>query len=512
MRLILVTVFAVFVYVNYRHLNIGFLSLVEIDEYAFHHSLINMFEGVIELNLKKIFSFYLYSYGFIFFLINLIFTFPFFLFDNTEMTIYFPRIVSALFAVGSLYIIYIFASNRTSKLVSYLIVLFVLTMPGFWRNAFWFHPDWMMTFFILLSLYFYSKDNFNYKKYFWYGTLSFGFAISSKFQAITFYPFLFFYIFYKNFNLKNCYNFKSKIILLIKSIFFTLIIFSITNPYIFHPLGLEAWIVDFTANIKSNNISHGAGVILGWKEKITNAINAYYFTFAIFVILALLITFNSIKYFFHKKKDILNIISLYVFINLIYLIFFVNKDWQHYYLSVLMASSLLFIIQSKKIKYILPLFIILNCALSFEQYKKIFFYNPITEQHLQMSKSLVNIFDGKVDNNTNILIDPYVPFDFKSLDMNYKNIHTIYGTLSKKHFIKEEWFKIYPSFTSFSEKNFIVIKKNSLYFQPEKLVNRLDKIEYEKAIDIIQNFNNKGDFGYELFAENDYFFIWRKKR
>ena len=65
---------------------------------------------------------------------------------------------------------------------------------------------------------------------------------------------------------------------------------------------------------------------------------------------------------------------------------------------------------------------------------------------------------------------------------------------------------------SFSEKNFIVVKKNSLYFQPEKLVNRVDKIEYEKAVDIIQNFNNKGDFGYELFAENDYFFIWRKKR
>ena len=54
MKLILIIVFAVFAYVNYRHLNIGFLSLVEIDEYAFHHSLINMFEGVIELNLKKL--------------------------------------------------------------------------------------------------------------------------------------------------------------------------------------------------------------------------------------------------------------------------------------------------------------------------------------------------------------------------------------------------------------------------------------------------------------------------
>ena len=512
MKLILGIVFVIFAFVNFRHLNIGFLSLVEIDEYAFHHSLMNMFEGVIELNLKKIFSFYLYSYGFIFFLINLIFTFPFFLFDNIEMTIYFPRIVSALFAVGSLYIIYIFALNRSSKLVSYLIVLFVLTMPGFWRNAFWFHPDWMMTFFLLLSIFFYSKDNFDYKKYFWYGTFSFGFAISSKFQAITFYPFLFFYIFYENFNLKNFYNYKLKIILFIKSISVSIIIFIITNPYILHPLGFEVWLVDFIGNMKSNNITHGAGEILDWKEKITNAITSYYFTLSIFIILIFLIIFNSIKYFLHKKKNILNIISLYVLINLIYLIFFVNKDWQHYYLSILIVSSLLFIIKSKKTKYILPIFMVLNLTLSFEQHKKIFLYNPITQEHLQMSQSLVNIFSGKVDKSTNILIDPYVPFNFTSLDMGYKNIHNIYGTLSKKHFIKQDWYKVYPSFASFSEKNFIVLKKSSLYFYPEKFNSRVDKNEYQNAYDIIQNFDSSGDFGYEKFFENDYFFIWRKKR
>ena len=104
MKLLIAIIFVILAYVNYRHLNIGFLSLVELDEYAFHHSLINMFEGVMDLDLKKLFSYYLYSYGFIFFLINLIFTFPFFLFENTEMTIYVPRIVSSLFAVGSLFI------------------------------------------------------------------------------------------------------------------------------------------------------------------------------------------------------------------------------------------------------------------------------------------------------------------------------------------------------------------------------------------------------------------------
>jgi hypothetical protein len=78
MRLLITIVFIILAFINYRHLDIGFLSLVSIDEYAFHHSLINMFEGVIELDVKKLFSFFLYSYGFIFFLINLIFTFPFF--------------------------------------------------------------------------------------------------------------------------------------------------------------------------------------------------------------------------------------------------------------------------------------------------------------------------------------------------------------------------------------------------------------------------------------------------
>ena len=67
-------------------------------------------------------------------------------------------------------------------------------------------------------------------------------------------------------------------------------------------------------------------------------------------------------------------------------------------------------------------------------------------------------------------------------------------------------------FASFSEKNFIVIKKSSLYFYPDKFNSRVDKNEYLKAYNIIQNFNSNGDFGYEKFAENDHFFIWRKKR
>ena len=512
MKLLITIVFFILAYVNYRHLNIGFLSLVEIDEYAFHHSLINMFEGVIELDVIKLFSYFLYSYGFIFFFINLIFTLPFFLFDNTEMTIYLPRIVSSLFAVGSLYITYLIALRRSNILISFSIVFLIFSMPGFWRNAMWFHPDWMMTFFIFISIYYFNKDSFSYKKYFWYANVALGFAISSKLQAITFYPFLFFYIFYENFNLRNIDHVKIKIILLIKSFVLTVFIFLITNPYILHPLGFEAWVVDFISNMKSNNASHGSGQLLSWNSKLENAINTFYYTLIIFIILLILLIINTFRYFVDKNKNIKNVISLYVLINLAYLIIFVNKDWQHYYLTILITSSLLFIFNNRISQFILPLLIIINFFLSFEQHKKNFLYDPITNEHIKMSDSLVKIFKDQVDENTNILIEPYIPFDFKSVGLNYKNIHNIYGTLSKKHFVKDDWHKIYPSFIAFVEKDFIVLKKSSIYFDTEALVIRRDSKDYKSSSAIIKNFNNSGNLGFEKFKENDYFFIWKKKK
>ena len=512
MRLLITTVFTILVFINYRHLNIGFLSLVSLDEYGFHHSLINMFEGVVELDIRKLFSFNIYSYGFIFFLINLIFTIPFFITENTEMTIYLPRIVSSLFAIGSLYLIFEIAKKYSSKLSSFLIVILVLTMPGFWRNAMWFHPDWMMTFFILLSIYFFSKDNFHNNKYFWYAVFAFGFAISSKLQAITFYPFLFFYIFYDNFNLRSIDNIKLKTTLFAKSVICTILIFVITNPYVLHPQGFEAWLHAFFTNMKSNETNHFSGEILSWYDKVKIAINNSYFVSITFLVLLFLAILRAGKYFIVKEKQITHLISLYVLINLVYLILFVNKAWQHYYLGILIPSSLLFVLNYKITKYVLPLIIIINFTLSIDQYKKIFLYNPITDDHIKMSNSLIKVFKNHVEKETHLLIEPYVPFDFKSLGMNFKNIHIIYGPLSKKLLSKEEWYKIYPPRTPFYEKDFIVIKKNSIYFKPASYEKRPNYKEYKLANQIIENLNSDGDLGFKKFTENDYFYIWIKKK
>ena len=86
--------------------------------------------------------------------------------DNIEMSIYIPRVISSLFAVGSLWFVYKIARLQVDKYFSILICLIILTMPGFYRNALYFHPDFMMTFFIVLSVYFFTKDDFKYKKFF----------------------------------------------------------------------------------------------------------------------------------------------------------------------------------------------------------------------------------------------------------------------------------------------------------------------------------------------------------
>ena len=124
-KIILTLVFLALAYINYRHLNIGFLSLYSIDEYAFHGSLVYMYDGLTSLDIKKLFYFRFYSYGFGFFFINLIATAPFFAVNNIEMTIYIPRIITSLFAVGSVWFVYKTARLYSTKYISILIALII---------------------------------------------------------------------------------------------------------------------------------------------------------------------------------------------------------------------------------------------------------------------------------------------------------------------------------------------------------------------------------------------------
>jgi 4-amino-4-deoxy-L-arabinose transferase-like glycosyltransferase len=525
MKIILTIIFLLLAYTNYRHLNIGFLSLYSIDEYAFHGSLLTMYDGLISLDIKKLFSFGFYSYGFGFFFLNLLATAPFIAIDNTEMSIYIPRVITSFFALGSVWFIYKVASKYVDKYSSLLIALIILTMPGFYRNALWFHPDWMMTFFVVLSIYFFSKDEFKYKKYFWWAIFALGVAISVKVQAITFLPFVFVYVFYDNFQNKNFDNLYVNIKLSIKSFFALLLIFILFNPYVLHPSGFKAFISSFLENMKSNATNHGLDIKVTIMDKVLNAIDFYYLNSLLFIML-LLISLYLVFSVFKKseEKSILPAISLYFIANIIYLLFMVNKDWQHYYLSIFTVVPLLVLWLITKFDkqryYILGVILLFQVITHIFEYKSVFTdsFHPEKQmsQELQrkISDTLISDLKPFINKDTNILISPYQPFDFKAIGLKYTNIHVIYGPLSKNMFDLGAFLEMSKSKdpSKFYPKDFIVLSKNDIYFHKEKISKMVDKKGYEEALKIIENFNNSGDLGYEPFKSNEYFYIWRKKK
>lgn len=524
MKIVLFLVFLVFLCINYRHLNLGFLSIYSIDEYAFHGSLLAMYEGLVSLDIRKLFSFGFYSYGFGFFALNLLVTAPFFAVDNIEMTIYIPRLLTSIFAIGSLYFIYKTAREYLDNTSSILISLIIVSMAGFWRNAFWFHPDWMMTFFIVLTVYFLSKDAWNFKKYFWYGCIAFGIALATKIQAITFIPFLFLYIFYDNLQHKNFTKLFSRLKLFSKGLSLSVLIFVFINPYLIHPTGLKAFISSFVTNMESNATNHGLDVNVTIMDKINNAIDYYYTDMSIFVLLVVIALFSSLAIFQKgKSKNLVNLVAIYFLINIAYLFLNVNKDWQHYYLTLFAVAPLLVIpllIKYKKIKYyILGAILIIQVLTHLQEYKVVFTqgYHPEKEISFdeinKISNSLISDIKPIINQSSNILIEAYVPFDYQTLNLQYKNVHIIYGPISQNMFELEAFLEKSNSKdpSKFKEKDLIILPKNSIYFDKDKLKTRVDQDGFTNALKIIENFNNSGDLGYEKFKENEYFYIWRKK-
>ena len=530
MKKILLIIFIVLAYLNYRYLELGFLQNYSPDEYAFHGSFLNMYEGVMSLDIKKIFTFNFYSYGFGFFALNLFAISPFIAMENWEMAIYIPRLIVSFFAISSIYLIFKIAKGYLDNISSILISLIAISMPGFWINSFMLRPNWMMIFFIILTIYYLSKDAWKYKNNFWWGSISFGLAIATKIQAITFIPSIFLYVFYNNLQNKNNFNFLSKLKLFIKTLLLSFSVFVLTNPYIIHPEGFKAFTNSFLSNLASNKTNHDSAIVYSITEKINNAINPFYFDKYVFFIFILISLFLSLKIL--KKKDsknILYVIAFYFFINICYMLIFVNKDWQQYYLPLLIIAPLFLIPLIKKYEkikfYILIGLLMIQVITYFPMYKIIFLKDygvpknvigkNITKKELMkdISNSLINDLKNHIKKDTNILIENGIPFDFLSIGLSYHNIQIIYGPLQKSMFDLEAYLENSQSknLNNFKDKEFIILSKGSIYFKKEKLKQVVNKDGYKNARKIVEDFINMGDLGYEIFKKNDYFYIFRKK-
>lgn len=236
--ILLLTAALIFVDIGWSESSI--LQARSIDEYAFHRSLLNINDGFTNLDIRQVFSF------------------PFLGEAGDAYAIVIPSFLTSLFLVLSLLVVTKTINGLKEKYDIGVIfaLFFILSMPGIWMNAVWFHPDYAMSFFILISLYFISKAGIHFNKYYWIGILMLRNAIAIKIQAVTFGAvILFFYV-------KNYFE-KIRIGLLVtnglKTVFVIIMIFVLNNPYTLHPTGLNAWYSSLQQNMLSNATNHGAG-------------------------------------------------------------------------------------------------------------------------------------------------------------------------------------------------------------------------------------------------------------
>jgi len=533
---VLCPVLLVLVYIDFQFINIGFLQLHSIDDYAFHGSLHHMYTGVTSGSIKALFGYGFYQYGFIFFFINLLATAPAFALDNTPLTLAIPRIVTSLFAVGSLIIIFAFSRLYLEKIPSLLFMLFFITMPAFWFNATWFHPDWPMTFFLLGFVYFLTKDNWSYKKNFYIAVLFYALAISFKYQAITFMPILGLYIFYDNIKTLNVKNIQREILIFIKSLSAITIIFIITNPFILHPVGWRLFSGSFINNMKSNASNHGSAAIVTLTDKITLAIGEYYMNGIFLFIFICACTYLVLKYITSGKRSIFSIIAITFLINLGYLLFFVNKAWQLYYLPVFTIGLLALIYFCKKLTpkgqtgaMVLAILIQVSLfgstyypLLAQSQNSEAVDFNTYTqEENIQINAFIINNLTGIITPNDNVLLTAYTPFEYEKLSLDFGNVRVIFGPLRANNIDIDVYTTAQKKFwgdtksrseiaTSFKPISYIILRKDVPYIDITKIQHIRDTAAYYEGSALVSRLYN-GELPYEVFNENEYIVIFKYK-
>jgi len=436
------------------------------DEWAFHGSLTRIHKGLRNNDLRMFFGTGFFNYGFLYFFFNYALSSIFFCLNTIEFTILVPRLISSVSAIISLVFLFKILKNNQPKKNVPLVLLFIISMPAFWINAIIFHPDWLFVCMLIISIYYLNLDDFKISKNYWIAIILFSISFSIKIQVIIFFPILLIYQF-----IANKLNIRKGIKLILLSFFIIFVFRLITNPYLLHPEGFNAFISGFKADMVSNKTNHGQGGTISIINKI-EMINKNYFNFIIVFIACITSLYSVLDLFKSKNQKLISILAITFLLALIYLLFFVNKSWQHYYLGVLLLAIINlenFIFRYLKQYYTLVFSLfILSQSLIYSHYhslvKKVF----ESKEGIIPFKDIPILLKNKVSTKSNILIVGEASFNFEQLGLSYDNIHLVYGPLNSGYFDKtSQLASTYHNF-GFVEKDFIILSK---LHKSENLIN-----------------------------------------
>tara|TARA_B100000767_G_scaffold275535_1_gene313121 strand:- start:1257 stop:2909 length:1653 start_codon:yes stop_codon:yes gene_type:complete len=452
--LICCSIFGYSLWLNLAWSNIETIQAKSFDEYIFHGVLLKMHAALLAGDIRMLFAYNFYSYGFAFFLLNYMAVMPFFADSLNPILLIMPRIISSSFMVMSLIVLDIILKNfSASNFERAGSIFFLILMPGLWFNATWFHPDFMMTGLLMLSIYFLSRDilptssSFNAAIIFW------AIAMAVKIQAISMAP-LFLWLFFLR---KDIYYLRQENILLLGKFFLqTITIYVIMNPYLLHPDGMNAWLASQLSEalkMVPDNTSEFISII----ERLNFAVLDFYLpliTYIGLICIALSVFIQDLK---DKTASFYGALCFTFLLNIGYLLFFVNKGWNHYYLPLAFMAPLILILglksflASKNYQLTALLFILGVQSYAFIPVMKdnffqrldyqvvsrdsLYRYSPFINSYKDMNsknEELYEVLQNRVNQNTKILSHAYIGFPFRRLNMSYNQVTIIQHKLTSE--------------------------------------------------------------------------------
>jgi hypothetical protein len=229
-----------------------------------------------------------------------------------------------------------------------------------------------------------------------------------------------------------------------------------------HPEGFNAFISGFKADMLSNKTNHGQGGTISLFNKI-EMINKNYFNFIILFIACITSLYSVFNLLKSKNQKLISILAVSFLLALIYLLFFVNKSWQHYYLGVILLAIINvenFISRYLKRYYTLlfSLFI-LSQSLNYSVYTTLVKNVFKSEDGIIPFRNIPLLLEKKVSPKSNILIAGEASFNFEKLGLSYENIHLVYSQLNSGYFEKKSPLASNYHNFGFIEKDFIILSK-----------------------------------------------------
>lgn len=540
-----IIIFGIFAYINWRYVDVQFLEYTMGDEFPQFLQLQKMYEAMLGHNIKQFFAFEFYNYGFLWYVANLIVVLPFKIFPNYEMAIYVPRMLNALFAIALLAMIYKIARLYLNPRNSFLLCVFVVAMPGFWKVGYTFKPDTFQALLLLCCVYYLCKDSFAFGRFYRYGIMFFGLALgAAKFQAVMFLPLVYGYIFYL---FATNPSVRTLLQVIKKGALATLGIFALwilTNPYLLHPRGFLAWLSMFEGNMNSNATNHGSYIDVSITQKLFEVVDFYYFEIVVFCVLVLvcaMLCFRALQIPLGRARQdwrqhyVFIPIALSFAISMLYLFVKVNKTWEIYYFSSICFGILLFIpfvlackdlesrvasdtTESKRRNHIkialgggaFSMLIALEIfggiynhayARVFEKYPRDL--HAIYEKSDKLAKLLAPHFEAMQPPFT-LLID--TPLAYLRFGLEPKHIYRPYGYLNSESFVYEQWSKK-PHTLPFVPKDFIILRKDSTFFDKSKRPKTISQ-NLAQSLQTLQNLQT-GALPYAKIIDTEDFVVFK---